>query len=68
MRLKSELSIVESKDIVELKCVEKLNNTHKKQLLTYFCLTAMHLGYQLNFSETLMNTSPHFSPDGRALT
>jgi len=55
MRLKSELSAVESKVIVELKCVEKLNNTHNKQLLTCFRLTAMHLDYRLNFSETLMN-------------
>ncbi len=27
--------IVESRVIIELKCVEKLNNAHKKQLLTY---------------------------------
>ena len=46
--------IVENKVIVELKCVEKLNNAHKKQLLTYLGLTGMHLGYLLNFSESLM--------------
>jgi GxxExxY protein len=46
--------IVESKVIVELKCVEKLNNAHKKQLLTHLRLTDMHLGYLLNFSESLM--------------
>ncbi len=46
--------IVEEKVIVELKCVEKLNNAHKKQLLTYLRLTGMHLGYLLNFSESLM--------------
>jgi len=46
--------IVENKVIVELKCVEKLNNAHKKQLLTYLRLTGMHLGYLLNFSESLM--------------
>lgn len=46
--------IVESKVIVELKCIEKLNNAHKKQLLTYLRLTGMHLGYLLNFSESLM--------------
>ncbi len=46
--------IVEEKVIVELKCVEKLNNAHKKQLLTYLRLTDMHLGYLLNFSESLM--------------
>jgi len=46
--------IVEDRVIIELKCVEKLNNAHKKQLLTYLRLTDMHLGYLLNFSESLM--------------
>lgn len=46
--------IVEDKVIVELKCVEKLNNAHKKQLLTYLRLSGMKLGYLLNFSEALM--------------
>ncbi len=46
--------IVENSVIVELKCVEKLNNAHKKQLLTYLRLTGMHLGFLLNFSESLM--------------
>ncbi len=46
--------IIENKVIIELKCVEKLNNSHKKQLLTYIRLTGMHLGYLLNFSEFLM--------------
>lgn len=46
--------IVENKVIVELKCVERLNNAHKKQLLTYLRLTGMKLGYLLNFAEALM--------------
>ena len=46
--------IVKNKVIVEFKCVEKLNNAHKKQLLTYLRLTGMKLGYLLNFSEALM--------------
>ena len=46
--------IIEKKVIVELKCVEKLNNAHKKQLLTYLRLTGKRLGYLLNFSEALM--------------
>ena len=46
--------VVEKKVIIELKCVEKLNNAHKKQLLTYLRLTGMHLGYLLNFSGSLM--------------
>ncbi len=39
---------------VEPKCVEKLNNAHKKQLLTYLRFTGMRLGYLLNSSEALM--------------
>ena len=46
--------IIENKVIVELKCVERLNNAHRKQLLTYLRLTGMRLGYLLNFSEALM--------------
>jgi GxxExxY protein len=46
--------LVEGKVIVELKCVEKISNAHKKQLLTYLRLTGMRLGYLLNFSEPLM--------------
>jgi GxxExxY protein len=46
--------IVENKVIVELKCVEKLNNAHKKQLLTYLRMSGLKLGYLLNFSEVLM--------------
>ena len=51
--------IVENKVIIELKCVEKLNNSHKKQLLTYLRLTGIHLGYLLNFSESLMKHGIH---------
>lgn len=46
--------LVEGKVIVELKCVEKLHNAHKKQLLTYLRLADKRLGYLLNFSEALM--------------
>jgi GxxExxY protein len=46
--------IVGNQVILELKCVEKLNNAHKKQLLTYLRLTGMRLGYLLNFGEALM--------------
>jgi GxxExxY protein len=46
--------LVENKVIVELKCVEKVNNAHKKQLLTYLRLTDKRLGYLLNFGEALM--------------
>ena len=46
--------IVENKVIVELKCVERLHNAHKKQLLTYLRLADKRLGYLLNFGEALM--------------
>lgn len=46
--------IVEDKVIIELKTVELINNSHKKQLLTYMRLTELKLGYLLNFSQALM--------------
>lgn len=46
--------IVENKVVVELKCVERLNNAHRKQLLTYLRLADKRLGYLLNFGEALM--------------
>jgi len=51
--------IIDNKVIIELKCVEKLNNAHRKQLLTYLRLTETHLGYLLNFSESLMKYGIH---------
>ncbi len=56
--------IIENKVIVELKCVENLNNAHKKQLLTYLRLTGMHLGFLLNFSESLMKYGIHRTVNG----
>ena len=46
--------IVEDKVIVELKCVERLDDAHKKQLLTYLRQADKKLGYLLNFGEALM--------------
>ncbi len=46
--------MIENKVIVELKCVERLNNAHKKQLLTYLRLADKRLGYLLNFGAALM--------------
>jgi GxxExxY protein len=46
--------IVEGKVILELKSVERVNNVHKKQLLTYLRLTGLKLGYLLNFGEAVM--------------
>jgi len=46
--------VVDEKVILELKSVESLSKTHKKQVLTYLKLTDMKLGYLLNFGEALM--------------
>lgn len=46
--------IVENKVIIELKSIEAVNNSHKKQILTYLKLTGCKLGYLLNFGEALM--------------
>jgi GxxExxY protein len=46
--------IVESKVVIELKCVEALHNAHKKQLLTYLRLSDKRLGYLLNFGAAVM--------------
>jgi GxxExxY protein len=46
--------IVDHKVIVELKSVDRLNNAHKKQLLTYLRLADKRLGYLLNFGAAVM--------------
>ncbi|MHC4872490.1 MAG: GxxExxY protein [Planctomycetota bacterium] len=46
--------IVEDKVIIELKSVEEINKSHKKQLLTYLKLSDKRPGFLLNFSEALM--------------
>ena len=45
---------VHGKVIIELKSIEKINNVHQKQLLTYLKLTNTKLGYILNFGAELM--------------
>ena len=45
---------IEGKVIIELKSVEKITDSHKKQLLTYLKLTNTKLGYILNFGGGLM--------------
>jgi GxxExxY protein len=46
--------IVEGKVILELKSVERIAATHKKQIQTYLRLTGCKLGFLLNFGEALM--------------
>jgi len=45
---------VDGKVIIELKSVEKITNTHKKQLLTYLKLSNTKLGFILNFGAGVM--------------
>jgi len=46
--------IANDKVVIEIKSVEKLNNVHKKQLLTYLRLSNLKLGYLINFNEELL--------------
>jgi len=46
--------IVDHLVLLELKSIERTNNAHRKQLLTYLRLTGLKLGYLLNFGESLM--------------
>ena len=48
--------IVENKVILELKSVERVSASHKKQVQTYLRLTGCKLGYLLNFGEDVMKT------------
>ena len=45
---------MKNKVLLELKCVQKLTDIHKKQLLTFLRLSKLKLGYLLNFNELLM--------------
>ena len=46
--------LVEDTIIVELKSVDKVQDVHKKQLLTYLRLANKPLGLLINFNETLL--------------
>ena len=46
--------IVENKVIVELKSVEKIDDIHKAQLLTYLKLTDKKIGLLINFNTSLL--------------
>ncbi|CAB1064905.1 hypothetical protein D1BOALGB6SA_9702 [Olavius sp. associated proteobacterium Delta 1] len=46
--------LVENSIVVELKSVEKVQNIHKKQLLTYLRLADKPLGLLINFNEELV--------------
>jgi GxxExxY protein len=57
-KLRADL-IVEDLIIVELKCVEKILDIHRAQLLTYLKLLDKKLGLLLNFNEVLMKNGIH---------
>jgi hypothetical protein len=46
--------IIERKIIIKLKSVDRVSPAHKKQLLTYWRLTDLKIGYLLNFGDALM--------------
>jgi GxxExxY protein len=46
--------LVEKKSVIELKAVEKLNNVHLAQILTYLKLGKFKLGLLINFNVLLL--------------
>ena len=46
--------LVENTIIIELKSVEKIQNVHKKQLLTYLRLADKPLGLLINFNQAVL--------------
>jgi len=46
--------LVEDTIIVEIKSVEKVQDVHKKQLLTYLRLSKKPLGLLINFNEAML--------------
>ena len=42
--------VVEDSIVLELKSVEKLNDLHKAQILTYLKISEIKVGYLMNFN------------------
>jgi len=42
--------VIDNKIVLELKCVDEINDLHKAQLLTYLKLSQMQVGIILNFN------------------
>ena len=51
--------VLANKVIVELKSVERLNEVHSKQLLTYLRITNLKLGLLINFNVPLIKNGIH---------
>ena len=46
--------VIENKVIIEVKCVEKINEVHLAQTLTYLKLSEMKLGLIINFRTSIL--------------
>lgn len=46
--------VVEGKVVLELKCVDEMNDLHRAQLLTYMKLSNLRIGLLLNFNVPVM--------------
>lgn len=51
--------IIEQKVVVELKSIEKVQEVHKAQLLSYLRLGGFRLGYLINFNTKLLRDGVH---------
>jgi len=60
--------IVEDKVLLELKSVERVSHSHKKQVLTYLRLTGRKLGFLLNFGEGMIRDGIYRIVNGLAET
>jgi GxxExxY protein len=56
--------VIESRVLIELKSVEKLQPIHFKQLQTYFKLTDIQVGLLINFNESLLKNGFHRIANG----
>ena len=46
--------LVENKVVLELKCVDEINDLHRAQMLTYLKLSKLRIGLLLNFNVPMM--------------
>lgn len=57
--------IIENKFLIELKCVNELNNLHLAQTLTYLKMTNIKLGMLINFNAPLFKDGVRRVINGR---
>jgi GxxExxY protein len=51
--------IIDNKILLELKSVEKINDIHKSQTLTYLKMSGLKIGLLINFKEPLLKNGLH---------